>query len=122
MPVSSNEGHFTIWVLQQQQMVMMLLGKLANPFTGKAERDLDAARWHIDLLGAVEARTKGNLDAEEARALGQVLASLRLNYVEEAAKPESPPSEGDEATARVEAKEDDAPAGPSESGAEEVTS
>ena len=91
-----NEGHFAVWVLQQQQMVMMLLGKLANPFTGKVERDLDTARWQIDLLGAMEKRTRGNLEPEEERLLAQVLTSLRLNFVDEAARPEpaAPAEEG----------------------------
>ena len=79
--------HFAIWILQQQQMVMMLLGKIANPMTGKTERDLDAARWTIDLIGAVQERTKGNLNEQEERLLAQVVTNLRLNFVHEANQP-----------------------------------
>jgi hypothetical protein len=96
-----NEGHFALWVLQQQQLAMMLLGKIANPVTGEVDRSLDAARWHIDLLAVMEDRTRGNLDADEARLLRSVLTTLRLNFVEEAGKPDpgttekAAPGEGD---------------------------
>jgi hypothetical protein len=96
MPEFPGEGHFAVWVLQQQQMVMMFLGKMVHPLTGKAERDLDAARWHIDLLAAMEKRTRGNLEPDEVRLLSQVLTTLRLNFVDEAARPTpAPPDAGD---------------------------
>jgi len=80
--------HFSVWILQQQQMVMMFLGKIANPMTGENERNLDAARWHIDLLGAMQERTKGNLLEHEERLLSQVVTNRRLNFVHEANRPE----------------------------------
>jgi hypothetical protein len=77
---------FRLFVMQQQQLVMMLLGKLVNPQTNEITRDLDSARVSIDLLGMLEAKTKGNLSSDEQRLLGQVLTTLRLNFVEEAAR------------------------------------
>ena len=88
MSAIPNEGHFPLWILQQQQLAMMLLGKIANPVTGEVDRNLEAARWHIDLLAVMEDRTRGNLDADEARLLSSVLTTLRLNFVEEAGKPD----------------------------------
>ena len=75
-------------VLGLQQSGMMTLGKLMNPLTRKIEVNLEAARDTIDTLAAVEARTRGNLEPDEARVLQQVLADLRLNYVD-AVKKES---------------------------------
>jgi hypothetical protein len=80
----SGEELFSWFVIQQQQVAMIHLGKMVHPATHKIERDLDAARFSIDLLGMLEAKSKGNLTADEERLLGQVLATLRLNYVEEA--------------------------------------
>ena len=74
-------------VLGLQQSGMMALGKLMNPMTRTLERNLDAARDVIDTLAAIEARTRGNLDPDEARVLQQVLADLRLNYVDEVKRP-----------------------------------
>ncbi|MFN8547973.1 MAG: DUF1844 domain-containing protein [Candidatus Eisenbacteria bacterium] len=78
---------FEMFVLQQQQWTMIQLGKMVNPITGEASRDLDAARMSIDLLGMLQEKTKGNLDSGEERLLSSVLTTLRLNYVEEAARP-----------------------------------
>ncbi|MDW8343605.1 MAG: DUF1844 domain-containing protein [Verrucomicrobiae bacterium] len=70
-----------------QTQAMMALGKLANPVTGKAERNLDAARVFIDTLEMLERKTAGNLNAEELRLLRTALTDLRLMYVEEARTP-----------------------------------
>ena len=73
-------------VLGLQQASMVALGKLMNPVTNKIERNLEAARNTIDTLGAIEARTRGNLESDEARVLTQVLTDLRMNYLDEAKK------------------------------------
>lgn len=69
-------------VMGLQQSGMIALGKLMNPITRKIDVQLDAARDTIDLLAALEARTRGNLESDEARVLRQALTDLRLNYVE----------------------------------------
>ena len=58
------------------------MGKLVDPGTGKAEINLEAAKATIDMLDMLEARTRGNLDAEETRLLKDTLMSLKMNYVE----------------------------------------
>lgn len=73
-------------ILGLQQSAMMALGKLMNPLTRKVETNLEMARDTIDTLSALESRTKGNLEPDEARVLQQVLADLRLNYVAELKK------------------------------------
>jgi hypothetical protein len=87
----SHDDLFQIFILNQQQAVMVHLGKVVHPATGKIERDLDAARFSIDLLGMLETKTRGNLSPDENRLLSHVLTTLRLNFVEEARRPE--PSE-----------------------------
>ena len=83
---SRDAALFLQLVLGLQQAAMVALGKLMNPMTGKLERNLEAARNTIDTLGAIEARTRGNLEPDEQRVLGQVLTELRLNYVDEVKK------------------------------------
>ncbi|MBU0714638.1 MAG: DUF1844 domain-containing protein [Verrucomicrobia bacterium] len=58
------------------------MGKLVDPNTGKSEINLEAAQATIDMLDMLEARTRGNLDAEETRLLKDTLMSLKMNYVE----------------------------------------
>jgi hypothetical protein len=83
---SRDAALFLQLVLGLQQTAMMALGKLMNPITRKVETDLDAARATIDTLAAIESRTRGNLEPDEARVLKHVLADLRLNYVDELKK------------------------------------
>ena len=77
-------------VLGLQQSAMMGLGKLMNPLTHKVETHLEMARDTIDTLAALEQRTRGNLEPDEARVLRQVLTDLRMNYVEELKKSNAP--------------------------------
>ncbi|MBU4285750.1 MAG: DUF1844 domain-containing protein [Verrucomicrobia bacterium] len=58
------------------------MGKLVDPNTGKAEKNLEAAQATIDMLDMLEAMTRGNLDAEETRMLKDTLMSLKMNYVQ----------------------------------------
>ena len=67
---------------------MIALGKLANPATGKAEKNLPAARLFIDTLEMLEHKTKGNLNSDETKVLQATLTDLRLMFVEESKTPE----------------------------------
>lgn len=89
----SHDDLFAWFIVQQQHLAWIHLGKVANPVNGEVSRDLQAAKLAIDLLGMMETKTRGNLSAEEERLLGQVLSTLRLNYVEESQRPEPPRDE-----------------------------
>jgi len=73
-------------VFNLQQGGMIALGKLMNPLSRKIEVHLDMARDTIDTLAALEARTRGGLEPDEARVLQRTLTDLRLNYVDELRK------------------------------------
>lgn len=91
-------------VLGLQQSAMMGLGKLMNPLSRKVEVNLELARDTIDTLGALESRTRGNLEPDEARVLQQALADLRLNYLDEVKKGAAKPGEGTGAGASADAE------------------
>jgi hypothetical protein len=76
---------------------MIALGKLANPATGKAEKNLPAARLFIDTLEMLESKTKGNLNSDETKVLHATLTDLRLMYVEESRAPQAPEKPSDPA-------------------------
>jgi hypothetical protein len=84
---------FAQLVLQQSNMAMMLMGKVAHPESGKVVHDVDAARLFIDQLEMLETKTKGNLSKEEEHLLKQTLMSLRLNFVETVETSGSAPSQ-----------------------------
>ena len=75
-------------VLSLQMAAMQNMGKIMSPVTGKIERHLDQARISIDMLGMISEKTKGNLNDEETNFLSNILHELRLNYTDEANKPE----------------------------------
>jgi hypothetical protein len=73
---------FAQLVMQQTNMAMMLMGKVAHPESGQTYKDFEAARLFIDQLEMLETKTKGNLTKEETGLLRQSLMNLRLAFVE----------------------------------------
>src|ERR1700760_528024 len=73
---------FANMVIQQANMAMMLLGKVAHPETGQFMQDFEAARMFIDQLEMLEVKTKGNLSKQEDGLLKQALGALRMAFVE----------------------------------------
>ncbi len=69
----------------------MSMGKIANPATGKAERDLDAARGFIDILVMLKTKTGGNLTKDEEKIITSTISDLQMNFVKEKEKPEPEP-------------------------------
>jgi Domain of unknown function (DUF1844) len=60
----------------------MVLGAYADPNTGQPMIDPDAARELIDMLDALQQKTKGNLAPEEAEMMVDLLGKLKLTYLE----------------------------------------
>ncbi len=83
MTDEKNKQLFLSLIYSFQMQTMMQLGKLANPVTGTIEKELDGAQVTIDMLDMLKEKTKGNSTDEEVRFLDQVIADLKLNYVEE---------------------------------------
>ena len=79
---SMHKALFVNLTLMLSTWAMQQMGKLVNPATGKAEIELGAAQFTIDLLDMLKLKTKGNLDAEETRLLNETLSTLQLNFVE----------------------------------------
>ena len=82
---------FAQLVMQQSNMAMMLMGKVAHPEKGSVIKDVEAARLFIDQLEMLEAKTKGNLSKNEEGLLKQTLMNLRLNFVEAVESSPAPP-------------------------------
>jgi hypothetical protein len=95
-----HEALFVNLVMLFQNAAMQQMGKMTNPVTGKVERNLDQARFSIDMIEMLKAKTHGNLSGELEKFIDSTLTNLQLNYVDEAAKPaaEQPaPETGEEA-------------------------
>lgn len=57
------------------------LGLAPHPVTGQTSLDLDGAKHIIDVLKALQEKTRGNLTASEREFLDNSLAQLQLAYV-----------------------------------------
>ncbi len=74
------DPRFHDFVLLQAQNAGLFLGQLPHPGTGEPTVNLRAARSVIDALEMLEAKTKGNLTADEQKLLRTALANLRPLY------------------------------------------
>lgn len=73
---------FTTFVLGLAHTSLIHLGDVPDPESGKARLDLPLARESIELLGLLREKTRGNLTDEEEKVFEDVLARLRLRFVE----------------------------------------
>jgi hypothetical protein len=73
-------------VLSLSQAAMQHMGKITNPLTGKIDRNLEQAKVTVDMLEMLKEKTKGNLVKDEEKLINETLATLQLNYVDEAKK------------------------------------
>lgn len=74
--------NFNTYISMLGQQIMMLLGKMPNPVTGKPEKNLEGAKIFIDVLDLLKEKTKGNLTKDENTLLQSTLSNMRMIYVE----------------------------------------
>jgi hypothetical protein len=74
---------FNIFVLSLNHSALIHLGDSQDAqqsAQGESLVSLPLARQTIDILGLLEAKTRGNLSGEEERLLHQILFDLRMRY------------------------------------------
>ena len=76
------EASFSTLILSIGSTAAMGLGLAPHPQTGTTETDLTMARFNIDLLDVLQEKTKNNLQKEESDFLNNLIADLRMKYVE----------------------------------------
>ena len=76
------EANFQTLVSQTVTQAMYAMGMIPDPQTGRRVAMVDLARYHIDMLGVLEAKTKGNLNEDEEKLLATSLYELRMQYVQ----------------------------------------
>ena len=85
-------------VFMFQTAALQQMGKLINPVNQKIEKNLEQAKYSIDILEVIQEKTKGNLNEGESKFLDNVLFELRMNYLEEQKKDESMPKQENKST------------------------
>lgn len=61
---------------------LMYMGAFPDPETGRAVVSPEMAKYHIDLLGILETKTRGNLTEDEKTELEGVLGELRMQFAQ----------------------------------------
>jgi len=75
------EASFTTLVTTIASQAMFAMGAVPDPETQKRFVDLDLAKYQIDSLKVLEAKTAGNRTDEETELLDATLYELRTQFV-----------------------------------------
>lgn len=76
------EATFSTLAMSIASSAVMSLGLAPNPATEKVEKNIEMARFNIDLLKLLKDKTKGNLETEESQFLDSIIGDLQLKFVE----------------------------------------
>jgi hypothetical protein len=75
------EANFSTLVLSIGSSAAMALGLAPNPMTNQTERDLNLARFNIDLLRMLRDKTRGNLTPDEQKFIESIVTDLQMKFV-----------------------------------------
>jgi hypothetical protein len=74
------EASFSTLILSVGSSAAMAIGMVPNPANGKIEKNVDLARFNIDLLRMLREKTKNNLSADEQRFLDSLISDLQMKF------------------------------------------
>lgn len=81
MPGADDPASFVNFLTTLASQAASALGAVPHPVTGQRAVDLESSRYWIDVLAMLQEKTKGNLQAPEARLLEGLLSDLRMQFV-----------------------------------------
>jgi hypothetical protein len=76
------EASLSTLILSIASSAAMSLGLVPQPGTEKLEKNLELARFNIDLLLVLKDKTVNNLTEDEKRFLESVTRDLQMKYVQ----------------------------------------
>ncbi len=79
------EGEITLFeelLRMLASQALLYMGAFPDPSTGQAVLSPEMAKLHIDMLGMLEEKTKGNLSETESQVIRSYLHELRMQYIE----------------------------------------
>ncbi|NJL24907.1 MAG: DUF1844 domain-containing protein [Calothrix sp. SM1_5_4] len=89
---------FSTLVLSMASSAVLAMGLEKNPQTGQYEKDLNLARFNIDMLSLLKDKTRNNLDKDEQQFLDSVISDLQLKFVYASQAPNNQKSNKESAT------------------------
>lgn len=76
------EADFNTLIISIASSAILSLGLEPNPQTGKTEKNIEMARFNIDLLKVLKEKTKGNLSTHEDNYLNAIITDLQMKFVQ----------------------------------------
>lgn len=76
------EPSFSMLVMSLASSALVALGLAEDPATGKKNKDLQMARFNVDLLVMLEEKTKNNLLKDEQNFLTQIIQDLQMKFIQ----------------------------------------
>lgn len=73
---------FSTFLFSLFSSALIQLGEMADPISGKQEKNLDSASQTIELFAILQEKTKGNLTEEEEKFLKNASAELKWKYLD----------------------------------------
>lgn len=74
-------GDFGALISLLATQAMFAMGLITTEKDKEPKKDLRLAKFHIDMLEALEEKTKGNLTEQETKFLSGTLSQLRMGFV-----------------------------------------
>lgn len=76
------EANFSTLIFSIASSAAMALGLAPDPQSKKVEKNLEMARFNIDLLVVLKSKTNNNLNKEEQQFLDSVINDLQIKFVQ----------------------------------------
>lgn len=74
---------FSTFIFSLNTSALLHLGEIADPATGKKEKQIVLAKHTIDVIAMLYEKTKGNLTRDEEALIEHILYDLRMRYIRE---------------------------------------
>ena len=76
------EVNFSSFLISLSSSVLLNLGEIADPVSGKKTQNMELAKQSIDIINMLKDKTNGNLEEEEKKLLESLLYDLKMRFVE----------------------------------------
>ena len=76
------EANISTLALSLGSSAAMAMGIAPNPMNGKIEKNIEVAKFNIDMLMVLKDKTKANLTKEEENLLHRMIVDLQTKFVQ----------------------------------------
>ncbi|MES2770142.1 MAG: DUF1844 domain-containing protein [Bdellovibrionota bacterium] len=76
------EANISTLALSLGSSAAMAMGLAPNPMNGKIEKNIEVAKFNIDMLMVLKDKTKANLTKEEENLLHRMIVDLQTKFVQ----------------------------------------